>query len=72
MSNRDVAIFVPSMENSLRFPLTHLSRVPPGGVKWPNGAKKPPAGVATPVGLEASEVSSPYMVRDRFNGTSDD
>lgn len=35
-SNRDVEVFLPSAEASMRFAFSQLSRLPPGGVKWPN------------------------------------
>lgn len=35
-SNRDVEVFLPSAEASMRFAFSQLSRLPPGGVKWPS------------------------------------
>lgn len=62
-SNRDAAIFVASMEDSIRFPIAHLSRVPKGGIRWPDGAKKAGAArTATPVGLEAAPTKSTGFV----------
>ena len=34
-SNRDVEVFLPSVESAMRFGFSQLSRVPAGGVKWP-------------------------------------
>ncbi len=53
-SNRDVEVFLPSAEASMRFAFAQLSRVPPGGVKWPSQSpsggrlpnKRLPGGVA--------------------------
>lgn len=46
-SNRDVEIFLPSMETSMRFAKEQLSRRPPGGVKWPEGRGRVPGAMTT-------------------------
>eukprot|EP00752_Nemacystus_decipiens_P002592 g2425.t1 len=59
-SNRDVEVFLPSAEASMRFAFSQLSRVPPGGVKWPSqspsggslGKKRLPGGAGPPAGGE--------------------
>ncbi|CAN0136926.1 unnamed protein product, partial [Ectocarpus fasciculatus] len=57
-SNRDVEVFLPSAEASMRFAFSQLSRLPPGGVKWPAQSpsggspakKRYPGGIVGPPG----------------------
>lgn len=59
-SNRDVEVFLPSAEASMRFAFSQLSRLPPGGVKWPSQSpsggsltkKRLPGGGGPPGGAE--------------------
>ncbi|CAM9483766.1 unnamed protein product [Ectocarpus sp. 13 AM-2016] len=61
-SNRDVEVFLPSAEASMRFAFSQLSRLPPGGVKWPDQSpsggslakKQYPGGIAGPPGGAAA------------------
>lgn len=64
-SNRDVEVFLPSAEASMRFAFSQLSRLPPGGVKWPAQSpsggslakKRYPGGIVGPPGGAAAAVS---------------
>ncbi|CAN0128501.1 unnamed protein product, partial [Laminaria digitata] len=75
-SNRDVEVFLPSVESAMRFGFSQLSRIPAGGVKWPapaggtaarGGAKR--RGGAGGVSAGGGKPSTPTGAR-RKPGTS--
>ncbi|CAM9699532.1 unnamed protein product, partial [Ectocarpus fasciculatus] len=75
-SNRDVEVFLPSAEASMRFAFSQLSRLPPGGVKWPAQSpsggslakKRYPGGIVGPPGGAAPAAAA--ATPRRKTGTS--